>query len=270
MAHDPSSTPAHVDDRGASAPVEHGEHDPDVPYREVAPPPALRPLLACLWQRRADGGATGLVVPDGCVDLMLITDAGSSSLVVAGPDTGPHHSTLGPDGAIAGIRFAPGTARGALGVPLHALRDERPLLDDLWDRPTVEALAEAAAGAARPELVLAAAVAERAREAAQPDAAVGDVVRRLSATDRPPSVRRMAAELGLSERQLHRRCTAELGYGPKTLHRVLRFQAALARARRGDDLSTVAHECGYADQPHMARDVADLAGVPLTTLLAAS
>ena len=82
-------------------------------------------------------------------------------------------------------------------------------------------------------------------------------------------MRGLADEIGLSERQLHRRCLATFGYGAKTLHRVLRFQEALQRARAGHDLAPVAHECGYADQAHMARDVSALTGTTMTTLVGA-
>jgi AraC-like DNA-binding protein len=54
----------------------------------------------------------------------------------------------------------------------------------------------------------------------------------------------------------------------KRLSRVLRLQRALALARRGLPLATVAATAGYADQPHLAREVRALTGVPLTTLLA--
>lgn len=235
-------------------------------YREMPPPAGLEGLLDCMWTRRAgDGTPPTRVVPDGCVDLMWITD-GTSRLVVAGPDTHAHVSDLGPGGTIAGVRFAPGGAATVLGVPLDALRDARPELADLWRRDVADALAEDAAGADRPEAVLAAAVASR--PAPPPDPAMRHVVRSLAAGGHPTPVRGLAAELGMSERQLHRRCTAAFGYGPKTLHRVLRFQSALRLARAGHDLARVAHECGYADQPHLARDVADLAGVRLSALLA--
>ena len=51
---------------------------------------------------------------------------------------------------------------------------------------------------------------------------------------------------------------AAAGYGPKTLQRVLRFRRFLAGS--GDDLARAALEAGYADQPHLAREVARLAG----------
>ncbi len=93
------------------------------------------------------------------------------------------------------------------------------------------------------------------------------VARSLQDARVPSPVRGLADEIGLSERQLHRRCLSTFGYGAKTLHRVLRFQDALRRARAGDDLARVAHESGYADQAHMARDVSALAGTTMTTLI---
>jgi AraC-like DNA-binding protein len=197
---------------------------------------------------------------------MWITEGGDGRLVVAGPDTRDHPTTLGPGTAVAGVRFAPGAAAAVLGLPVDALRDERPALADLWGRSDAERLATVAAAAAQPERALAEAVA--ARGTPRPDPAMRHVAQVLQDARHPAPVRGLADGLGLSERQLHRRCTAAFGYGPKVLHRVLRFQRALAQARSGRDLARVAHDCGYADQPHLARDVRDLAGTSLTTLLA--
>ncbi len=77
----------------------------------------------------------------------------------------------------------------------------------------------------------------------------------------------MAAEIGLTERQLHRRCLAAFGYGAKVLQRVLRFDRAIRLARGGAGLADVAYRAGYADQPHLTREVRALAGVSPTELL---
>ncbi|MFH8980711.1 helix-turn-helix domain-containing protein [Streptomyces varsoviensis] len=77
----------------------------------------------------------------------------------------------------------------------------------------------------------------------------------------------LAADVGLGERQLHRRCLNAFGYGPKTLARVLRMNRALESARAGRPYAEVAAEAGYADQAHLAREVKSLAGVPLGVLL---
>jgi AraC-like DNA-binding protein len=45
------------------------------------------------------------------------------------------------------------------------------------------------------------------------------------------------------------------------------MQRALALARAGTPLATVAATAGYADQAHLAREVKDLAGIPLRALI---
>jgi AraC-like DNA-binding protein len=62
-----------------------------------------------------------------------------------------------------------------------------------------------------------------------------------------------AERLGWTERSLHRRCLAAFGYGPAVLRRVLRFRRAAALL--------YAAVAGYADQPHLSREVRALAGV---------
>ena len=82
------------------------------------------------------------------------------------------------------------------------------------------------------------------------------------------TVREIAGELALSERQLHRRCLDAFGYGPKTLDRVLRLGRAVDQARTGMPFAAVAVRAGYADQAHLAREVRAMTGVPLKRLLA--
>ena len=67
----------------------------------------------------------------------------------------------------------------------------------------------------------------------------------------------VAAEVGLSLRQLRRRCQAVVGYGPKTLQRVLRFRGFVSRVDARPeilDLAAIAAEAGYADQAHLTRE----------------
>jgi AraC-like DNA-binding protein len=75
----------------------------------------------------------------------------------------------------------------------------------------------------------------------------------------------------MSERQLRRRCLAAVGLPPKLLQRMLRFQGFLALAHaRGlarADLSALAAEAGYADQPHLTRECVRLAGRPPVAVL---
>lgn len=200
------------------------------------------------------------MLPDGCMD--LIWNAGE--LIIAGPDTIAHQPATGVDPSYTGLRFAPGTAPAILGVPAHELRNQRVPLADVWPATQVRALTERLHSASLPGAMLEEIAAERRQLAGPPDPLIPEIVRHMR-TGTP--VAATAAAVGLSERQLHRRCLVAFGYGPKTLLRILRMQRALALARQGIPFAEVAATAGYADQPHLAREVKALAGVSLGALV---
>jgi AraC-like DNA-binding protein len=211
--------------------------------------------LQCVWVRRADGPVR--VLPDACADLVWQSGRG---VLVAGPDTGPVVTTPRSGTVVVGARFAPGSGGPALGHPLHDLRDTRVDAADLLPE-----LDRALPGDLAPEEALRriGALAARLVAAAPPDAAVREAARRLA--DPATQVSTLAADLGLSERQLRRRCDTAAGYGPKTLQRVLRFRRLLDAG--DDDLAGAAFAAGYADQAHMTREVGRLAGLTPAKLL---
>src|SRR6185436_19981456 len=81
----------------------------------------------------------------------------------------------------------------------------------------------------------------------------------------------LADRTGLSDRQLRRRFEAAIGYGPKMFQRIARFRRWLGLAQAtppdGRRLVDLAAEAGYADQPHLTREVTRLAGLPPAALL---
>jgi AraC-like DNA-binding protein len=214
---------------------------------------------AVVWSRTLVDPVVRPVLPDGCMDLLW----SEGRLLVAGPDTRAYV----PEGAPArwaGVRFWPGTAPAYLGVPAHELRDRRVDLADLWPAATVRGLSARIDAAADPVTALEEVALDRAAETAPPD----PLLRRLvAALDAGRPVATTADELGLGARQLHRRSLAAFGYGPKTLARVLRLQRALGLARDGVPFAETALRSGFADQAHLARDVKELAGMPLGELL---
>ena len=227
-------------------------------YTEWPAPAALRDAVACLWAQVTGEGAgrAGLVLPDGCTDLIWEPGRGA---FVAGPDTGPVATTMAAGTIVLGVRFRPSAGGPALGIPLSELRDQRADLADLRpaDARRLSAALDPEVSADRLLDVTAALVADGA-----PDPAVARAARLL----RDPAARAedVATEVGLSLRQLRRRCQAVVGYGPKTLQRVLRFRRFLARvdARPGIlDLAAIAAEAGYADQAHLTRECGKLAGL---------
>jgi transcriptional regulator GlxA family with amidase domain len=75
------------------------------------------------------------------------------------------------------------------------------------------------------------------------------------------SVSRIAASVGLGERQLERRFLERVGMGPKRLARIVRFERAWQLLRRGGSQTEVAALAGYSDEPHLLRDFRAFAGV---------
>ncbi|MEU6551209.1 helix-turn-helix domain-containing protein [Streptomyces sp. NPDC046915] len=214
---------------------------------------------AVVWRRTLEDPEVRPVLPDGCMDLLW----SEGRLLVAGPDTRAYVPG-GPARRWAGLRFGPGTAPGFLGVPARELRDRRVELADLWPAAEVRRLRDRVEAAPEPATALEDIALERVAEAGPPDPLLGRLVAALDA-GRP--VAATADGLGLGARQLHRRCLSAFGYGPKTLARVLRLQRALALARTGVPFAETAARAGYADQPHLARDVRELGGATLGELL---
>ncbi|GGV30452.1 AraC family transcriptional regulator [Streptomyces griseoflavus] len=215
---------------------------------------------AVVWTSSPSGDGLDRVLPDGCMDLLWH----EGRLLVAGPDTRAH-LTGGVSGLWAGIRFPPGTAPALLGVPAHELRDRRVDLADLWPAAAVRRLTARVDAVGDPARGLEDLALRRTADTVPPDPLLTRLASALEA-GRPAAA--TAGELGLSVRQLHRRSLAAFGYGPKTLARILRLRRALDLARAGVPFAETAARAGYADQPHLARDVRDLTGLSLGRLLA--
>ena len=239
-------------------------------YREQPPPAALLPSVACLWARVVGPGAGAVaeVLPDACVDLIWEQGVG---VYVAGPDTGPVPSVSPAGTLLAAVRFAPGAAGPALGMPMSALLNQRVAASDLGTAQAT-ALARALPGSLAPAEALRVLV--RAAGAMSAEGPADPLAARTAGLLRRPGAlaEDIAGRLDVSERQLRRRCQTAVGYGPATLRRVLRFRRFVSWADAGApgaDLASAAARLGYADQAHLTRECVRLAGLTPAALLAA-
>ncbi|MFI7697416.1 DUF6597 domain-containing transcriptional factor [Nonomuraea sp. NPDC049480] len=226
-------------------------------YAERPPGPDLAGRIACVWHQVSETDSTHLVVPDACVDLIW----GPGGLFVAGPDTGPAPTPMAAGDTFVGIRFKPGAVGDFFGVPLSELRDQRVPLSALPGLPIDEACAP------QPKWRLEAMRAAVQSRLARSDSIEPATFATVEALKAGRTVTEVAWDLGLSERQLHRRSVTAFGYAPKILQRIVRFQRALRMARAGVSLAEVAAEGGYSDQAHLSNDVKRLSGVPMGRLL---
>jgi len=227
-------------------------------YEATAASRELATWIAASWRETVTAGshADG-VHPDGSIDIVW----DGSALVVFGPRTRSELPREARPGAFVGFRLRPGSTRAMLGEAAVALADRTVPLEQLWG--TVAGTAAERIASVGPDRVmseLSAVLIERGRGGSEPDRVIPRVVE--LAADRW-TVRDIAHEVGLSERQLFRRCVEEVGYGPKHLARVLRLQRLFGLARRSPDagLAALAAAAGYADQAHMSRECRSLTGL---------
>ena len=218
-------------------------------------------LFASAW---ISCGCATTVLPDGCVDVVWADD----ELIVAGPATRAVTVPGTPGEWPFGVRLRTAAAEAVLGLPADVLRDlDVPFTELYGPRPRDRV---ARATQTRPQAALQALVEELAALVVEPrpDTLVREAARRLARPEaRLPQV---ARDLGIGERQLHRRFQRSVGYGPRTLSRVHRLQRLVANHERAPaaSLAELSATAGYADQAHMNREVRALSSHTPRQLLA--
>jgi AraC-like DNA-binding protein len=253
-------------------------------YAEHAPPPDLSNAVVCFWTRVDDASAPDAptihrVLPDGCVDIVIRFDAtglvdGAARLEIGeaigvGTMTRPLVITGGMPNFYVGVRFRPGHALSALGVPASELTDDRIGYESL--AATSDADLSSLSGLVSNEDRLGAFIAlvrRRLLGAASVPLSVRAAVHRISGANGNLRVATLAEDIGITRQQLARQFATHVGIAPKTFARVMRARAALARADaaraaypRGVDWSAIACDLGYYDQPHFIDDFKALTGM---------
>jgi AraC-like DNA-binding protein len=223
-------------------------------YREYLPPVDLHHGIACLWERMGTAGDQ-LIVPDGSIDFIWLAER---ELVIAGPDIGPRTVDV-PEGLrSSGLRLRVGAAGAFLERPASELLNCQASAEDVIGRDAGR-LADRLAAACAPDRLRLLAELARTRQVTSDSV----VVAAASRLGRPGArVSSVAADLGISERQLHRRTLAAVGYAPKVLARVLRLRRLTRVA--GPTLVDRALAAGYASQAHMSDEVRALTGLTAT------
>jgi AraC-like DNA-binding protein len=241
-------------------------------YREFAPAPDLRDLVACNWVsvvRPGKFGALTPIIPDGCSDIMLY-DADAPQVV--GPDTRTRWTDLRDGLVITGLRLRPGAVRAVFGCSASLLLDRQALLRDLGrvSNRWLDALSFADSLEERHAL-LEEWVRYSRQDLSANDGALLAACRLLADTEL--TIDALARKLGWNARMIHRQFVAACGYGPKYLQRVMRVQAALRVAHDSSPrrrLSVIASSTGFADQAHMTREFKAVTGFTPTAYLGAS
>ena len=205
----------------------------------------------------------------------LVIDVTGAGRVVTGARAGPAvaRDVRWGEGVTAGL--TPAGVEALLGIPMRDLTGLTVPLDLIPAAPAAPASAAppGLASAAPAELAerLAATsgwddrfallddwLTARLRPAA-PDALVTAAWWRLQRG--PARVGAVAAGLGVSRRRLESGFQRRIGLPPGTVARVARFQRAMSMLAAGAALPRAAADAGYADQPHLTREVRGMAGL---------
>jgi AraC-like DNA-binding protein len=162
------------------------------------------------------------------------------------------------------INFTPWGARAVFGLPMHELTgmliDPVAILGSRFHRLR-ERLGEENNWPKRFDLAEAFVLACVRGDGERPSAALW-AYRRLFESGGNERVGALAQATGWSRKHLNRMFREEFGLGPKAIARIMRFNRALMMAHEPQRPSWagIAHDCGYADQSHLVRDFAELAG----------
>lgn len=239
-------------------------------YREFPVPEQLTNHFLCFWTQAIVGSQeyAHRVLPDACIDIVFINE---EPPIVVGPWTEPFIARLAAGTKIIGARFRPGYASSVLGMPASELLNRLIPLRLLWDSGRTEPFAHVSHERCPTtrRRALSQALMARLASVGPPD---DIVITSMNWLAKRPSgrVKQLSKWTGMSERQIHRRFSAALGYGPKMFESVLRLQRFLHLSERSSDSQTLADMAtfvGYADQPHMTREVRRFTGHPPTAFL---
>lgn len=217
------------------------------------------------------------VLPDGAVRIVLDLGSPSSAQGLGGSRALAIGASASPAlvrmrGRIEGLSIAlrPGAATRLLGVPAGALSEAVVPLHDVWGSGAarlLEDLATAPSDAMRAAVVQAALL-RRARENLPAPSLVGRAARLMVSTGGRPSVRAVAAELGVGERRLQQLFYDHVGLSPRAWSRLARLHACLRALRRTEApcWASLAIDHGFYDQAHLTNELRSLCGLTPTEL----
>jgi AraC-like DNA-binding protein len=244
---------------------------------------ALRPFVRSLRHYDLAGFPAGehigmpaptitlIVALDPALDLSMPGGRRTMTSCLSGLHDGP--ATIHHQGVQRGLQaeLTPLGLERLLGVPASAVSGVAVGLDDVLGPGAADALLDRIAAApdwpARRRLLARALAHELARSGDRRRAPRPEVARAwslLTATGGTARIADIAADVGWSTRHLAEQFAAVVGLTPKTVARIVRFQRSAALVRGGADLAEVAARCRFADQAHMTREWARLAGTSPT------
>lgn len=228
-------------------------------YREILLPPEMRVAAMCGWQFLMEPHDPQLVQhsipPDGSSNLVLVRSPdGAVHARVVGPSPVAQMVPVMQGWLYCGLRLRPEAARRVIGRQ-PAIGATEPVqrgggLEPVWR--DLEALLAGDCSWSGTRALL--------EGASGGDDAIARAVDLLVASGGTVPVPVLARAAQLSERQFRRRFHAATGLAPKLYADVQRLRRVLILSLSDPDWAGIAEEAGFADQPHLIRDIRERFG----------
>ena len=230
-------------------------------YREIETPVKLQHIVLCAWlflTEPSDPMVTKhSVPPDGTTNLVLTrAPDGSLQALMVGPSLKSATVRVMRGSTVSGLRLRPEAAQLVTGKrPGPAMAQPLPLdgqLGPVW--ADLDTLADGVCswhGAIK-----------TLGRLPGGDPVVGRAVDRLISDGGDVLVSDLAATNSMSDRQFRRRFSAATGVSPKQFADVQRVRHALINSLDNDHWAGIALDTGFADQPHLSRDIKNRFGTP--------
>jgi AraC-like DNA-binding protein len=186
-------------------------------------------------------------------------------MVVAGPYGGYFVTDRAENASVMGVHLKPGGAFPFLGLAAGELLDTHVGLQDIWGRAALE-IRDRLSAERTPERrfqVLESELLSRLVRRRECHPAVLSALDHFRRNTSRVVVRKLAREVGLSQRRFIDVFNFEVGVKPKLFVRIHRFQRVLQQVYHlpSVDWAQLALEQGYFDQSHLIRDFVAFSGI---------
>jgi AraC-like DNA-binding protein len=250
-------------------------------YQEFKPGKALQPYVKCyyVYESASPAAFEDLVFPCACMEIIFNLGSGSwqtraGSAFVTTPAIELWGQVLRPlavrsvgRNTMLGVRFYPHAAATILNDKVNLFNHQVTNFGDVLGstvRSLHDQLQEARSWTKKLALVEAFLLQQLslATKRLNKVAVVSELMQELRQQDIFDTMETVATRNGISARYMQQLFVQYTGLTPKLYSQINRFQNSLQLIRAGNDsLTSIAYECGYADQSHFIREFKSFTGL---------